>query len=62
MKEKLEKLIEKYSTRLDVLNENLEKEGSDWNDDEYYLCLKQIRLTAEMSRDLKKLYKEYFVE
>lgn len=62
MKEQLEKLIEKYSTRLATLNENLERDGSGWNDDEYYSCLKQIRLTAEMSRDLKKLFKEYFEE
>lgn len=62
MKEQLEKLIKKYSTRLKTLNENLKNEGDYLNDDEYKMFLAQIHLTAEISRDLKILFQEYFEE
>ena len=62
MKQQLEKLIEKYSSRLKILNENLKNEGEYLDDDEYKMVLSKIHSTAEILRDLKKIFQEYFVE
>ena len=62
MKEQLEKLIEKYSTRLKTIKENLANEQDCLTDDEYNKIIWEMSKTAEMTRDLKNLYKEYFVE
>lgn len=62
MKEQLEKLIEKYSTRLKTIKENLANEQDCLTDDEYNKIIWEMSKTAEMSRDLQNLLKIIILE